>query len=133
MLFRSSNQTTVFGSPLGVRIEPSGGVLCQPEGFTTTVFGTPTAAWRQAAVASGFVGTTFGTPGYLRGGARLATGFSRTRFGRPKSTQLFNVRYASGSTSTAFGTPSSSVRNRVTSMDILSRFGTPLLNRSTIC
>jgi hypothetical protein len=132
-LVSTGRSTTVFGTPSGTRIEPSGGTLGQAFGFTGTSFGAPAAAWRQDAAAAGFTSTSFGTPGYLRGGARLVTGFSRTRFGKPRSTQLSDVRYASGFTSTAFGSPSSSVKNRVASMDILSRFGTPLLNRSTTC
>lgn len=125
--------TTVFGTPLGARTGASGGALCQAAGFAPVQFGTPAAAWRQTAATTGLSTTTFGTPTYLRGGARVASGFCRTRLGRPRAASRFDVRYASGSTSTAFGTPASGIRSRVSSLDIVSRFGTPLLTRSTTC
>ena len=132
-LTATGRSTTVFGTPNGRAVEPSGGVSCQPSGFVTTSFGTPAAASRQDAPASGSVSTAFGTPTYLRGGARVATGFSRTRLGKPKGLLRTDVRYASGATTTALGTPTGRINNRVTAMPPITTFGTPLLTRSTTC
>lgn len=132
-LSTTGRNTVVFGTPLGSGDEASGGTSSQAFGFVTAVFGTPIAGRRQDAAAAGANTTAFGTPTYTRGGARVASGFSRTRLGKPRSRQRTGVRYASGTVTTELGTPSATVRNRVMSLAIVSRFGTPLLTRSTTC
>lgn len=133
VLTATGRTTTIFGAPVGTRIEPSGGTLCQPAGFSGTMFGAPSASWRQTAAAAGFVQTSYGTPTYSRGGARFATGLYSTRYGTPGASSRFNAYYASGFTAAALGVPTSAIRNRAVSLGTLSAFGTPRLNRSTVC
>jgi hypothetical protein len=123
---------TLFGTPGSMRRTFSGNVLCQAFGGTTTSFGTPNAARSQSAAATGFVVTTWGTPGSSGGYGRV-TGFSRTRLGRPTAQSRLFARYASGFGGSILGTPTAAIRNRVASFDTVSRFGTPLLTRNTVC
>lgn len=102
-------------------------------GIVHTNFGTPTNGRAQAATGA-TPSTTFGTPGHARAGT--ATGFQSfnsgtatskiewqvTKFGTPR---LFPMHVAPGYVITQFGTPYVTSIKRVTTLGIITRFGTP--------
>ncbi len=102
-------------------------------GIAHTNFGTPTNGRTQTATGA-TPSTTFGTPGSARSGT--ATGFQSfnsgtatskiewkvTQFGTPR---LFPFHVAPGVAVTQFGTPYATSIKRVTTLGIITRFGTP--------
>lgn len=123
-------------------------------GFLATQFGSPTSAYWQIQTATGIVHTNFGTPSNGRTQASTGATPSTT-FGTPKSARagtasgfqsfnsgtatskidwqvtqfgtprLFPFHVAPGYVITQFGTPYATSIKRVTSLGIVTNFGTP--------
>lgn len=107
-------------------------LLAQPAlGWSPTAFGQ--ALGMMTLIATPIApGTRFGTPGQVRSNSYSARGFCPTRLGQPLGYQRNNY-HAGGWRSALMGAPGALHRHRIAAMPPATRFGTPLLSRSTQC
>ena len=116
----------------------------------TVQFGTPTARTKHLVsgfrpVAFGLAGAIltqrvagmapavrFGTPKAIRSNWYEVRGFMPVRFGTPRGYQRNNY-HVEGFMPAQFGTPAAIQTHRVTSIPPITRFGKPMLKRTTQC
>lgn len=102
------------------------------QGFKAAAIGTPQSRRTQYAADSA-PRTRYGTHSTIRGNWYVAYGFRATKYGTPRAWQRFNYHVGEWTPATQVGTPSSRRTYPATSIPPITRYGTPLLKRTTQC
>jgi hypothetical protein len=102
------------------------------QGFKATAIGTPQSRRTQYAADSA-PRTRYGTHSTIRSNWYVAYGFRATKYGTPRAWQRFNYHVGEWPVSTTVGTPTSRRTYPVESIPPITRYGTPLLKRTTQC